>query len=214
MSQSPPRFDSAFRAQLRDLLSWRRDVRRFKPDPIPKDLLTELLATACLAPSVGNSQPWRFVVVETPTLRAAVIRDYESCNAEALRAYTGELAAKYATLKLAGLKEAPVHLAVFADHATLAGHGLGSRTMPETLEYSVVSAIQVLWLAARAHQIGLGWVSILNPEAVNTLLDVPESWRFIGYLCLGYPVEEHEDPELVRHGLQDRIRLDEVVFKR
>ena len=120
----PPIFDSAFRDRLTKLFAWRRDVRRFKPDPVPSPLIEELLGLAALAPSVGNSQPWRFVSVETLSAREAVIANFNACNATALASYEGERAALYASLKLSGLREAPVHLAVFCDHATEAGSGL------------------------------------------------------------------------------------------
>jgi 5,6-dimethylbenzimidazole synthase len=107
-----------------------------------------------------------------------------------------------------------VHLAVFSDDATHTGSGLGQQTMPETLHYSVVSAIQTLWLAARADGIGMGWVSILDPKAVTRVLDVPPSWSLVAYLCLGLPAEEHLDPELERHHWEVRTDLEEVVFTR
>src|SRR5271154_6030116 len=111
-------FDSAFRARLRDLLLWRRDVRRFRRDPLPGGAVEALIELACLAPSVGLSQPWRFVIVENAAIRAAIRRNFESCNAQALAAQSSARAALYARLKLAGLDEAPAHLAVFADRAT------------------------------------------------------------------------------------------------
>jgi 5,6-dimethylbenzimidazole synthase len=117
-------------------------------------------------------------------------------------------------LKLAGLEEAPVHLAVFADEATEIGSGLGRQTMPETLHYSVVAAIQTLWFAARAEGLGLGWVSILEPAIVCRILEVPESWTLVAYLCIGLPVEEHLDPELDRHHWQERLDVGRVIFKR
>ncbi len=199
---TPPDFDDAFRERLRKLFEWRRDVRRFRRDPVPQALLNELLDTASLAPSVGNSQPWRFVSVETPERRAAVSADFRRCNAEALDGYQGERARLYATLKLAGLDEAPVHLAVFADEATSSGHGLGRATMPETARYSVVTAVHTLWLAARARGVGVGWVSILDADVIARALDTPSDWSLVAYLCLGYPEEEHVDPELQRHGWQ------------
>jgi 5,6-dimethylbenzimidazole synthase len=97
-----------------------------------------------------------------------------------------------------------VHLAVCADETTGQGHGLGRQTMPETIRYSVVAAIQTLWLAARAEGLGVGWVSILDPEAARAMLDLPAGWTFVAYLCLGWPEEEHDDPELERHGWEQR----------
>jgi 5,6-dimethylbenzimidazole synthase len=143
-------FDDAFRAKLRDLLIWRRDVRRFRTDPLPSGALERLIDLACLAPSVGLSQPWRFVIVDDPGRRQAVLENFRAANADALKSYAGDLAARYAELKLAGLQEAPGQLAIFADLATDTGHGLGRRTMPEMAEYSVVAAIGTMWLAARA----------------------------------------------------------------
>jgi 5,6-dimethylbenzimidazole synthase len=199
-----PVFDAAFRARLEDLLAWRRDVRRFLRDPLPAGLLEHLLALAELAPSVGLSQPWRFVRVVSPDLRERVRANFRTANAEALADYSGARAALHARLKLSGLEEAPEQLAVFAECDPDQGQGLGRRTMPETLQYSTVCAVHTLWLAARAHGVGLGWVSILDPEAAARDLAVPESWRLVAYLCLGYPQEEHDDPELARRGWERR----------
>jgi 5,6-dimethylbenzimidazole synthase len=210
----PPRFDAAFLGAFRDLLRWRRDVRRFRRDPVDPALLRSLLDLSALAPSVGLSQPWRFVLVESEARRAAVKESFTRANADALGGYDGEARARYQRLKLEGLDAAPVHLAVFADEATQTGAGVGSRTMPETLRYSVVAAVHTLWLAARAEGLGLGWVSILEPEAVTRALDVPAAWTLVAYLCLGWPEEEHLDPELERHGWERRVRVDEVILRR
>jgi 5,6-dimethylbenzimidazole synthase len=213
-SDELPGFDDAFRRQLHDLFVWRRDVRRFRRDPMPAGTIERLIETACLSPSVGLSQPWRFVIVEDVTRRRAVVDDFRACNSEALSAYSGEVAEHYAALKLAGLEEAPCHIAVFADRATEAGAGLGRRTMPEMAEYSVVAAICTLWLAARAEGIGLGWVSILDPLHIGTILAVPAEWIFIGYLCLGYPQHEDNTPELERADWERRRPADCFVLKR
>jgi 5,6-dimethylbenzimidazole synthase len=197
-------FDEAFRARLHDLFAWRRDVRRFRREPLPPATLDHLIEVACLAPSVGLSQPWRFVVVDEQARRQAVRDEFKRCNADALKAYSGALAARYAALKLAGLDEAPCQFAVFADGATEVGHGLGRRTMPEMAEYSTVAAITTMWLAARAQGIGMGWVSILDPLRITGILDVPPAWRFIGYFCLGYPQRESDEPELERAGWECR----------
>ena len=210
----PFAFDDAFRARLHDLFVWRRDVRRFRCEPLPPKTIERLIDTACLSPSVGLSQPWRFVIVEDAARRRAVIEDFKACNGEALCAYSGEAAQRYAALKLAGLEEAPCHIAVFADRATEIGAGLGRRTMPEMAEYSVVAAICTLWLAARAEGIGLGWVSILDPARIGAILAVPDDWIFIGYLCLGYPRHEDDTPELERAQWERRRPADCFVIKR
>ncbi|MDI4233299.1 MULTISPECIES: 5,6-dimethylbenzimidazole synthase [unclassified Bradyrhizobium] len=207
-------FDESFRRQLRELFVWRRDVRRFRPDPLPSDAIERLIEIACLSPSVGLSQPWRFVIVEDKTRRRAVIEDFKTCNADALQAYSGERAARYAALKLSGLEQAPGHLAVFAETAGDMGHGLGRATMPETVEYSVVAAICSMWLAARAEGIGVGWVSILNPASIHEILEVPDSWKFIGYLCVGYPEAEFDRPELEQANWEYRRASKDFAIRR
>ena len=209
-----PEFDDSFRSRLRDLLIWRRDVRRFLATPLPKGAIERLLSLACLAPSVGLSQPWRFVIVDRPDRRASVRENFEVCNAAALAAQATERASLYARLKLAGLDEAPCHLAVFADRSTQAGHGLGRHSMPEMIEYSVVTAVHTLWLAARAEGIGLGWVSILDPARVTVILDVPSHWSFIGYLCIGYPQHADVVPELERANWEYRRIEASFVVRR
>ena len=199
-----PVFDDAFRAKLLDLFRWRRDVRSFRREPVPADLLNELLEIATLAPSVGLSQPWRFVMVDDPARRAAVRASFEACNAEALAEQDKTRAGLYARLKLAGLDEAPCQIAVCVEAAPAQGHGLGRSTMPETTTYSAVMAIYTLWLAARAVGLGVGWVSILDPVAVMASLDVPKSWTLVGYFCLGYPATESDTPELERLGWEYR----------
>ncbi len=211
---NPPLFDARFRDQLADLVRWRRDVRHFRTDPVDRALIDELIGLATLAPSVGNSQPWRFVLVDDPERRAAVRTVFEACSRDALADYAGERARLYAQLKLAGLDRAPVQVAVFAEREPAEGHGLGRRTMPETVEYSVVTAVHTLWLAARAHGLGVGWVSILDADRINAILDVPGNWALIAYLCVGRPEEEAAEPELVRAGWQQRLDASQVVFKR
>jgi 5,6-dimethylbenzimidazole synthase len=206
-------FDDAFRARLRDLLIWRRDVRRFRSDPLPAGTVERLIELACLAPSVGLSQPWRFAIVNDPARRRAVLENFRAANAEALQSYADDLAARYAELKLAGLEEAPCQLAIFADPATEIGHGLGRRTMPEMVDYSVVAAVITLWLAARAEGIGMGWISILTPAEINALLDIPETWRLIGYFCLGYPQSDDATPELERAGWEHRQPVSAFVLR-
>lgn len=199
-------FSPELKEGLDQLFRWRRDVRRFLSDPVCPDLVDRLLAQADTAPSVGLSQPWRWVKVNDGARRAAMRENFHAANAEALAGYSGEKAKTYAGLKLAGLDRAPVHLAVFCDEATDQGSGLGAQTMPEMRRYSCVCAIFQLWLAARAHGLGLGWVSILDPARATADLDVPAEWILIAYLCLGLPEEAHEDPELERAGWETRRR--------
>lgn len=201
MSESPPPiFDQAFATQFAELLAWRRDVRRFRRTALPDGLVEALLAQAELSPSVGHSQPWRWVRVTDAAQREAVRASFARCNADALGDYEGERARLYASLKLEGMREAPEQIAVFCDHGTAQGHGLGRRTMPEMLDYSVVAAITQFWLAARTRGVGVGWVSIVEPEIVSEALGVPAKWKLIAWLCVGWPEAESEVPDLVRAG--------------
>jgi len=214
IEKGPPRFDAAFREKFAELVRWRRDVRRFRSDPIDPHLIEQLLALAAHAPSVGLSQPWRFVLVDLPERRGAIRDTFLCCNAAALAAQAPERARHYARLKLAGLDEAPCQLAVFVDPETPQGHGLGRRTMPETIDYSAVIAAHTLWLMARAEGIGMGWVSILDPAAVAAALDVSETWRLIGFFCLGYPEETDTVPALERAGWERRRPSEGFLLRR
>jgi 5,6-dimethylbenzimidazole synthase len=202
-TRAGPVFDAAFQARLVELFRWRRDVRRFQATAVAPALIEGLLAAAWLAPSVGYSQPWRFVTVDDAPRRAAIRANFAACNARALAGQDTDRAAAYARLKLAGLDQAPCHLAVFSEPDPARGHGLGRQTMPETTGYSAVMAVHTLWLAARAAGLGMGWVSILDPAVVAAVLDVPARWLFVGYFCLGYPETEDDAPELQRAGWEE-----------
>jgi 5,6-dimethylbenzimidazole synthase len=214
MAESGPSFDDAFRTRLSELFRWRRDVRRFERRALPAGTVERLLDAACCAPSVGLAQPWRFVIVDDPARRSDIADAFRASNEEALRSYDGDAARQYARLKLEGLAEAPSHLAVFADRATEQGHGLGRRTMPEMADYSAVTAVYTLWLLARAEGIGMGWVSILDPERVASILAVPRAWRFIGYFCLGYPLAAGAVPELELEHWERRRGVCEFLLRR
>jgi len=191
------------RDALRDVLAWRRDVRHFKTDPIAPDVLTRLRHAMDYAPAVGNARPWRVLQVDDTNLRAQMIANFEAANDAARSIYDTEKAAKYQALKLSGMVDAPVHLAIWTETNPNEGAGLGRQTMPEMLAYSTVTAIHTLWLAARAENIGVGWVSILDPQPVSQIFGVPESWELTGYLCLGYPSETSDTPLLHRNGWQE-----------
>lgn len=204
MTDTPPRFDAVFETELERLFAWRRDVRHFLDRPLPEGEIEHLLEMAQLAPSVGNAQPWRFVRIASPGLRATLADHVDAASARAAERYDPDRAAAYRQLKLHGLREAPEIVAVFSDEAPEAGHGLGIATMPEMLRYSTVMAIHTLWLAARVRGIGLGWVSILEPAPIHALLGVPADWALVALLCIGLPSEPSDTPELERRGWQKR----------
>lgn len=185
------------------ILKWRRDVRHFRTDPVAVEVLDRLQAAMATAPSVGNARPWRVFRVKDPDLRAAVRAGFERCNREAAAGYDDTSRADYMRLKLAGLDAAPEHLAVFTVTDPDAGRGLGRRTMPETLHQSTAMAVHTLWLAARAENLGLGMVSILEPAEIERMFDVPDGWEFSAYLCLGWPEFTDDTPLLHRVGWQE-----------
>ncbi|WP_113911093.1 5,6-dimethylbenzimidazole synthase [Roseovarius dicentrarchi] len=197
-------FSTGFQSELADLMRWRRDVRHFRTDPIDEAALLRCLDSFNLAPSVGLSEPWRLMRVDSAPARAAAVANFEAANSAALAGYNGDRAALYAGLKLSGMMDAPVHLAVWCDDATPKGAGLGAATMPEMRRYSVVGAITQFWLAARAAGLGVGWVSILDPAQLARDLDAPPAWQLIAYLCVGWPLEDSQTPELETAGWEAR----------
>jgi 5,6-dimethylbenzimidazole synthase len=196
-------FTKAEAETLSRIFRWRRDVRHFRTTPVTEDVLDGLRRSMDCAPSVGNARPWRVIRVNDPALRTKIRANFNRCNAEAAGEYTGSQHEEYQRLKLAGLDAAPVQLAVFTLTDPVEGHGLGRRTLPETLRQSTAMAIHTLWLAARAENIGVGMVSILDPCAIERLLDVPSGWEFSAYLCLGRAEFIDDTPLLHRVGWQE-----------
>ncbi|MDO5528772.1 MAG: 5,6-dimethylbenzimidazole synthase [Paracoccus sp. (in: a-proteobacteria)] len=201
-------FDEDHRAALHDLLKWRRDVRHFRDEKLP-DHAAEVLRTAmALAPSVGNARPWRVIEVQSSAVRARIRANFEAANARAAARYSGERGTKYAALKLAGLDRAPLQLAIFNTPDPDEGHGLGRASIPETVLQSTAMAIFALWLTARAHNWGVGMVSILDPALVERDLTAPEGWRFAAYLCIGWPERDDDTPLLHRAGWQENTERE------
>jgi 5,6-dimethylbenzimidazole synthase len=187
-------------------------VRRgFLPEPIPDELLGTLLDAAHNAPSVGLMQPWRFIVVRDLIVRKEVHKIFLDANKRALASYKGAQQQNYAGMKLEGILEAPQNLCVVCDSESNQGHQLGRRTMPETALYSAVCAVQNLWLAARAEGIGVGWVSILEPNLLRRALEIPEHITPVAYLCLGYVDAFATEPDLERTGWEKRTPLKKVL---
>lgn len=203
-------FSDDFRAGLTDLMKWRRDVRHFHTDPVEEALVQECLSALSLAPSVGLSEPWRVIRVRSDNARAAALANYQSANAKALEGYGGEQAALYASLKLSGMREAPEQLAIFCDDSTAKGAGLGAGTMPEMRRYSVVGAITLMWLQARTRGLGIGWVSVLDPQQLCRDLDTPPGWSLVAYLCLGWPRDVSLTPELETKGWEARAAAPHI----
>jgi len=198
-------FEQTHRDALTEVLRWRRDVRHFRPDPISEAVIERLRATMEMAPSVGNARPWRVIRVDSPEIRAQVLANFEAARVAAGASYADAQAEAYAKLKLQGIDQAPLQLAVFTHRDPQAGHGLGRASMPVTLQQSTAMAIHTLWLAARAENLGLGMVSVLDPKAIETLLGTPPEWDFTAWLCIGVPEFTDDTPLLHRAGWQENL---------
>src|SRR5258708_36959164 len=212
MDECEHRFSEEERRGVYRAIYERRDVRSsFKPDEIPDDVLARLLDAAHHAPSVGFMQPWGFIVIRDREVRDTVHEIFERARLAAAQVYDDDRRAVYETLKLAGIREAPINLCVTCDEATVRGHGLGRQTMKETALYSTVCAVQNLWLAARAEGVGVGWVSILDVDELPAALGIPEVVVPIAYLCLGYVTEFGPRPELEIKGWEQRAPLAGLI---
>lgn len=202
----------AVREALYDVVRVRRDVRRFRPKAVPGDVLERVLSAAHAAPSVGHSQPWRFLVVDDPALRerAAVMADTERLAQAA--ELDPDSARHLLDLQLEGIREAPLGVVVCCDRRSAAAGVLGRATFPDADVWSCACAIENLWLAARAEGLGLGWVTLFRPVELAALLGLPEGVVTLGWLCLGWPDERPPAPGLERAGWSRRAPLSAVVF--
>ena len=201
------------RSALYDVIAARRDVRRFRPDPVEPDLVERLLGAAHAGPSVGHSQPWRFVLVSEPGTRerAALVAERERQRQASL--LTDEARRKMLDLQLDGIREAPLGIVVCCDRRTAAAGVLGRATFPDTDLWSCACAIENLWLAARAEGLGLGWVTLFPPEELGDLVGLPAGVETLGWLCLGWPDERPPAPSLERAGWSRRAPLASVVLR-
>jgi 5,6-dimethylbenzimidazole synthase len=205
-------FTAAERAAVYRAIAERRDVRaEFSDAPIGEDVLMRVLGAAHRAPSVGLSQPWRFIVIRDPAMRRRMHDAFVRANAAASGTYDPATGARYRELCLAGILSAPVNVCETCDDDPARGRGLGRRTMPETARYSTVCAIQNLWLAARVEALGVGWVSIVDPAEIRAALAIPAHVAIVAYLCVGYVTAFAPRADLERDGWEARLPLADVV---
>ena len=195
------------------LILARRDIRHFRPEPISENALFRILGAAHAAPSVGLMQPWNFILIDSLDIRRQIKSSFAAVNAREQGKLEGDPRSElYGSLKLEGILEAPLNIAVTCDHSRGGPFVLGRGPMPRTAAYSVCLAIENLWLAARVEGVGVGWVSILDPEAVAKLLELPPEVELIAYLCIGYPIEFRPKPLLEEVGWRTREQLQPFVF--
>jgi 5,6-dimethylbenzimidazole synthase len=196
-----------------DTVYSRRDIRDFRPDPVPDDVLRRILDAAHHAGSVGLMQPWNFLILRSHSVRRRVYEVFQAENARASAHHEGDRRTLYDSLKLQGILDAPLNLIVTCDRNRKGPHVLGRNSIRDADVYSTCCAVQNLWLAARAEGVGVGWVSILDPVAIADILGFPDGVVLIAYLCVGYPVEFADKPLLERVGWETRIPLEDVIFE-
>jgi 5,6-dimethylbenzimidazole synthase len=206
-------FSAADRELFYRVIERRRDVRAFRPDPIPSETLYRILGAAHHAPSVGLMQPWNFIVIQEADTKSRIKDIFLEENEKAAAHYSGSRANLYRSLKLEGIQEAPVNLCVTSDRTRAGPHVLGRNTIVDTDLYSTCCAIENLWLAARVEGIGVGWVSILSHDELRKLLGIPDHIVVVAYLCLGYAQEFFDEPELQRRRWASRVPLDQLVYR-
>ncbi|WP_049924602.1 5,6-dimethylbenzimidazole synthase [Halopiger djelfimassiliensis] len=205
-------FTEEERSAVYEAIYARRDIRRFRDDPIPEDVLERIVRAAHHAPSVGFSQPWDFVVVRDEETKAEVAEIADRAIAAAREGYAEPTRSEFAALKLEGIRESPVNVCVTCDPTRDAPHVLGRSSMKRTDVYSTCLAVQNLWLAARAEGVGVGWVSVLYPYELQEVLGIPPHIKPIAYLCLGYPEGGFpEEPVLQQEGWRERLDLERLV---
>lgn len=206
-------FGEADRAAVYRAIESRRDVRNeFLPDPVSDEVLARLLKAAHCAPSVGLSQPWSFIVVRSAETRARVADIFARRNAEAAGMFEGERAAQYRRLKLEGIETAPLNICVVCDRSRGGPVVLGRTHQRDVDLYSTVCAVQNFWLAARAEGIGVGWVSIFEPDDLRPVFGLPDHVEVVAYLCVGHVDRLHMRPELEARRWGERLPLADVVF--
>jgi 5,6-dimethylbenzimidazole synthase len=198
---------------LKQIMQHRRDIRgnNFLTDSLSDESINQILDAASLAPSVGFSQPWEFVVIHDPLIKQQIAESFKIENKKAQAIFSTEKQTDYATLKLEGILEAPVNIAVFYQRSKMPV--LGQNSMQEMGPYSVVCAVQNMWLMSRALNIGLGWVSILDPKKVKQILKAPIDNQLVAYLCLGYVKEFFSSPELEHLNWEKRKKINSVVYR-
>lgn len=205
-------FSSTARDTLYQVIFNRRDVRgQFQPKPIAEPIIKRILTAAHHAPSVGFMQPWDFILVRDTQQKKRLKAAFNTANEDGARKFSSEQQKLYRKLKLEGIEEAPLGICITCDRNRVGPTALGRTAQPEMDLYSCVCAVQNLWLAARAENLGVGWVSIINYQALHDILDIPDHIIPIAYLCVGYVDFFHETPELEQIGWRKRQPLDDIL---
>jgi len=196
-----------------EILYGRRDVRgQFLPDDVPDEVLTNILHAAHHAPSVGLSQPWNFILIRDAEQRRNIYDAFVEANDEAAKMFDEGRRSHYQSLKLQGILDTPLNVCITCDRKRGGPVVLGKTHQAEMDLYSTVCAVQNFWLAARAENVGVGWVSIIQKEKLIELLDLPEGVVPVAYLCVGYVSEFLKKPELELAQWEKRTQLEDMIY--
>jgi 5,6-dimethylbenzimidazole synthase len=190
----------------------RRDVRSdFVDIDIPEDVLMRVLTAAHHAPSVGFMQPWDFIIINDKETKEKIKHGFDQANADSKAMFSDDKKMEYQKFKLEGILEAPIGICVTCDRERNGPVVLGKTIKPEMDLYSAVCAVQNLWLAARAENLGVGWVSIIEDDILRDALDIPTKIEIIAYLCIGYVTQFKDKPELESAGWLPRRPLENAI---
>ncbi len=212
MKQRSVQITAAEREGLYKTIYNRRDTRsEFLPDPVSDQLLQRILNAAHHAPSVGFMQPWDFIIIRDRGTRQQIKEAFETANEEAAEMFDEARREQYRSFKLEGIMEAPLGITITCDRSRTGKTVIGRTANKEMDLYSSVCAVQNLWLAARAENLGVGWVSIMHHKALKEILGIPKTVVPIAYLCIGHVSHFHEKPELEKAGWLARMPLEELI---
>jgi 5,6-dimethylbenzimidazole synthase len=209
-------FSTFERESFYRLIGTRRDIRHFRAHEVPEDVLSRILQAGHAAPSVGHSQPWRFITVRDRSTRQAIHDSFVRVNQLQQELVDEDRAELYRSLKLEGILDAPLNLAVVCERVARQPHSsftLGHSPQPTTDLLSTCLAVQNIWLAARVEGVGVGWVSLVEPDLLRQLLHLPDHVELVAYLCLGYPVEFYRKPMLELAGWKEKVPLNQVCLQ-
>jgi 5,6-dimethylbenzimidazole synthase len=205
-------FSDEWREGVYQAIVQRRDMRSFLPNPVPQETIAKILCAANHAPSVGFMQPWNFILVEDRTLREKIQAHVEAERILAAEKFEGARREQYLTFKLEGILDSPLNICITCDPTRFGPAVIGRNTIRETDAFSTCCAVQNLWLAARAEGVGVGWVSILKPSLLQSLLNIPEHIIPVAYVCVGFVKNFPPEPLLEKVGWLPKLKLEDLVY--
>jgi 5,6-dimethylbenzimidazole synthase len=205
-------FSEEERAAVYKVIYTRRDIRNFLPDPVPSDAITRILHAAHHAPSVGFMQPWNFIMVDSPEIKEHLSWAADKERRALAIHYEDERAEHFLSLKVEGIKQAPLTICITCDPTRGGSHVLGRNSIPETDILSTACAIQNMWLAACAEGLAMGWVSFYKKNDVRDILDIPPHIDPVALVSIGHTDHYPKIPILESSNWEKRRSLEQLVY--